>query len=46
MQIDVDKYVKYKNALRYIKDAKNYKYTTFREMIRDLQNKATRALED
>lgn len=45
MQIDTEKYLKYKCTLKGIKDAKPHEYNTFKKMVEDLQKRATRALE-
>lgn len=44
MNIDVNKYIEYKKALQYIKDAKPSNFTTFRNMIKALQNRARKVL--
>jgi hypothetical protein len=44
MNIDVNKYIEYKKALQYIKDAKPYDYKTFRAMIKSLQDRARKVL--
>lgn len=45
MQIDVNKYIRYQNTLKEIKEARNCDYNTFKKMVIDLQKKATKALE-
>jgi len=44
MNIDVNKYIEYRKALQFIKDARPHDYTTFREMIKALQQRANKVL--
>lgn len=44
MKIDTEKYKEYKKALQFIKDAKPSNYTTFRQMVKTLQAKASKVL--
>lgn len=44
MNIDTNKYIEYKKALQFIKEAKPSNYKTFSQMVKDLQDKANKVL--
>ena len=44
MNIDTEKYKEYKKALQFIKDAKPSNYKTFSQMVKVLQDKASKVL--